>query len=282
MKKYRKSKNNVLVPLKDIKPNIKNPRKGTYERREMALLKHSLVSMGQITPIIIDEEGVILGGHRRFQAMKELGWEEARCDIRAGLTPFEKSAVMFSDNTVRQSFNAWDSRKAVADVYWNEFCHEHKFKNENDRGLTAFANKLGISVAMVHKIIKSMDVENQRLVNKLRKAKLGTSVVDEVLNAPKKERSSLANKVIKWKANGWSDVRIRDDLTATRKHLKVKKQVEKLHPAFFKTTYGRIESLGYILTKELFKKMDLEQRRTMKMLIKQNILPMWKLLEKTR
>ena len=113
---------NKDVLIKDIKPNLKNPRKGMYDKRDLEELKQSLEAMGQITPIKIDEKGYILAGHRRFQAAKELDWTSLKTQVMRGLSEFKKSVIMFSDNATQKKFNAWDMRKSIYDLYWNEFC----------------------------------------------------------------------------------------------------------------------------------------------------------------
>ena len=95
--KFRESKKSVDVAIKDMKPNPKNPRKN-YDKQEMESLGQSMKSMGQLTACIIDEDGNILAGHRRYHEAKELGWKTLKCDIKVGLTTFEKSAVLISSN----------------------------------------------------------------------------------------------------------------------------------------------------------------------------------------
>ena len=76
MVKWKQSKKNVDVPLDLLKPNFKNPRKGEYDKGKLEELKTSLDSMGQFNAVKIDENGVLLAGHRRYQAAKELGWDK--------------------------------------------------------------------------------------------------------------------------------------------------------------------------------------------------------------
>ena len=56
----------------------------THPRREhgdIEGLKESIVKVGLINPITIDEENNILAGRRRFQAIKELEWVEVEVRI---------------------------------------------------------------------------------------------------------------------------------------------------------------------------------------------------------
>lgn len=51
-----------------------------YSPTDLEELKNSLLIHGQLEPIVINKDKVIISGHRRFNALKELGIEE--CDAR--------------------------------------------------------------------------------------------------------------------------------------------------------------------------------------------------------
>lgn len=123
----------ITVALNKIKPNIKNPRKGKYARVGLGELKDSLELVGQLTPLKVDEDFVLLAGHRRLYAMKELDWKECRVEVLKGLTTFQKSAVLISDNATQEKFDAYDNREAIHDMYWNEFLEEYVPKNNVDK-----------------------------------------------------------------------------------------------------------------------------------------------------
>lgn len=44
-------------------------------------LAESISQHGLFSPIIIKPDGTILSGHRRFAAVKRLGWEEIECTV---------------------------------------------------------------------------------------------------------------------------------------------------------------------------------------------------------
>lgn len=60
--------------ISKIKPYEKNPR--VINKKDFELLKKHISELGQFKPVIINEEGVILGGNMRFRAMLELGIKE--------------------------------------------------------------------------------------------------------------------------------------------------------------------------------------------------------------
>ena len=57
--------------IDSIKPYEKNPR--GIDKKNFELLKKHIKKLGQFKPIIINQEGIILGGCMRYQAYKALG-----------------------------------------------------------------------------------------------------------------------------------------------------------------------------------------------------------------
>jgi len=66
------------VPIKDLKPNEKNPRKIT--KRELQKLVRSINEFGFVDPIIVNKNktrfNIIVGGHQRVQAAKKMNLKE--------------------------------------------------------------------------------------------------------------------------------------------------------------------------------------------------------------
>lgn len=77
-------KNNLTVhhvAIKDLKPATYNPRKHSEEQLDQ--LKESIKRFGMIDPIIVNSapnrKFVVIGGHMRLKAAKELGYKEMPC-----------------------------------------------------------------------------------------------------------------------------------------------------------------------------------------------------------
>jgi ParB-like chromosome segregation protein Spo0J/DNA modification methylase len=66
------------------------------------ILKQSLVQHGQIQPIVITADNVVVCGGRRYTAAVELSWEEIVCVQREDLTPEQKIAMEIDENVCRE------------------------------------------------------------------------------------------------------------------------------------------------------------------------------------
>lgn len=84
------------VKIDSIIPYARNPRKNDEAIEEV---KKSIQSVGYRTPIIVDEKNIILAGHTRFKALKELGWGEIPFVIKfTDLTEEKKKEFRIRDN----------------------------------------------------------------------------------------------------------------------------------------------------------------------------------------
>lgn len=68
--------------------------------KQIVELKRSLEKYGQTRNLVIDENGVILAGNGLFIAMTEMGWTEALCLVKSGMTDNDKKKLMLSDNRI--------------------------------------------------------------------------------------------------------------------------------------------------------------------------------------
>ena len=83
------------LKLADIKPYENNPRKNDDAVNAVA---ESIRQCSYITPIIVDEDYVIIVGHTRYKALMALGEEFAECLVCDGLTEEQKKKYRFLDN----------------------------------------------------------------------------------------------------------------------------------------------------------------------------------------
>ena len=90
--------------LDEITPYVNNPRKNDPA---VPYVKKSIEKYGFRNPIIIDKDGVIVAGHTRYLAGKQLGLETVPCLIADDLTDEEIKEYRLVDNKVAE-FATWD------------------------------------------------------------------------------------------------------------------------------------------------------------------------------
>ena len=91
----------------ELKPYDNNPRSNGPAVEKVAA---SIKSFGFKVPIVIDKDGVIVAGHTRLMAAKELGLKKVPCIVADDLTEAQVKAFRLADNKVSE-FSGWDFEK---------------------------------------------------------------------------------------------------------------------------------------------------------------------------
>ena len=92
------------IKIEDIKPYAENPRNMELS---LPMVKESISNFGFNQPILLDREYIIITGHTRYAAAKELGMTELPCIVCDELTPNQIKAYRIADNKVGQD-GSWD------------------------------------------------------------------------------------------------------------------------------------------------------------------------------
>ena len=100
------------LKLTDITPYPNNPRKNDSAVNAVA---ESIRQCTYITPIVVDEDHVILAGHTRYKALKALGYEEVPCLVCEGLTEEQKKKYRYLDNKLNEKAT-WDLMKLEVEL----------------------------------------------------------------------------------------------------------------------------------------------------------------------
>ena len=90
--------------LSELKPYEKNPRLNDEAVKYVA---NSIKEFGFKVPIIIDKNNVIVAGHTRYKASKELGLKEVPCIVADDLNEEQIKAFRLADNKVSEMAE-WD------------------------------------------------------------------------------------------------------------------------------------------------------------------------------
>jgi len=98
-----------MIKLNQIKINSANPRLIKDDRfRKLVKSIKEFPKMLELRPIVIDDDGTILGGNMRYRALKELGYKEIPDNWvkkASELTDEEKRRFIIEDNV---GFGEWD------------------------------------------------------------------------------------------------------------------------------------------------------------------------------
>lgn len=120
----------IELPLGQIIPYARNPRRND---KAVAAVAASIAEFGWRQPIVVDENMVVLAGHTRLEAARQLGLETAPVHVAGGLTEAQARAFRIMDNRSAQNAE-WDDELLgleLGDLLEAEF----------DLGLTGFTEE---------------------------------------------------------------------------------------------------------------------------------------------
>jgi len=91
--------------ITELKPDPRNAR--THSKKQIQQLCASIEQFGFTNPVLVDEAGVLIAGHGRLRAAKDLGLTSVPTIELLGLTEAQKKALRLADNKI--ALNAgWD------------------------------------------------------------------------------------------------------------------------------------------------------------------------------
>jgi ParB-like chromosome segregation protein Spo0J len=91
--------------IESITPYPQNPRKN---QTAVDAVARSIRDYGFRVPIILDKDGVIIAGHTRLLAAKQLGMTEVPVHVAHELTPEQAKALRIADNRLHE-LSTWDT-----------------------------------------------------------------------------------------------------------------------------------------------------------------------------
>lgn len=94
----------VQKRLNKIKPYERNPRRNDDA---VSYVAASIREFGFKVPIVVDKNGIIVAGHTRYKAAKQIGLKEVPCIVADDLTEEQVNAFRLADNKVSEAAE-WD------------------------------------------------------------------------------------------------------------------------------------------------------------------------------
>lgn len=88
----------VTKPLSELKRADKNVR--LHGDKQIKEYIRSIEMFGQLRPMVIDEDNVVLAGNGLLTALLQMGRETADCYVVTGLTAKQKKKLMLADNKI--------------------------------------------------------------------------------------------------------------------------------------------------------------------------------------
>lgn len=88
----------IQMPLPDIKRPERNIR--IHPEKQLREYERSIAMFGQLRPIVVDEDNVILCGIGLHEALWRMGKESAAVIVAKGLNPQQKKKLMIADNKI--------------------------------------------------------------------------------------------------------------------------------------------------------------------------------------
>lgn len=123
-----------ILKLNDIKPYNKNAKK--HPKEQIQYVANSISEFEWTQPLVIDENGIIIIGHCRYEAAKQLGIKELPCIIKSDWTEEKKNACRLADNKTNES--DWDidllntELDGIFDIDMSDFGFNLDFEEEKE------------------------------------------------------------------------------------------------------------------------------------------------------
>lgn len=104
--------NIVYMDINELKEYENNPRDN---EAAVPYVKNSIKEFGFKVPIVVDTDNVIIAGHTRLAAAKELGLKEVPCIVANDLTEEQVKAFRLVDNKTHEA-SKWDIEKLAEEL----------------------------------------------------------------------------------------------------------------------------------------------------------------------
>ncbi len=102
-----------MRPLAGLMPYANNAR--THSEEQVSQIAASMKEWGWTNPVLVDEAGMIIAGHGRVLAAKQLGFDQVPVMTAKGWTKKQKAAYVLADNRIATNAE-WDMGALAAEL----------------------------------------------------------------------------------------------------------------------------------------------------------------------
>jgi len=101
------------LPVASLVPYAENAR--THSPSQVAQIAASITEFGFVNPVLVDAEGVLIAGHGRVMAAKQLGLATVPVLRLGHLSPAQARALRLADNQIGMN-SGWDETLLAAEI----------------------------------------------------------------------------------------------------------------------------------------------------------------------
>ena len=102
-----------VVPISEVLPYEKNPRK--INKEGIKAVRESIEKFGYNVPIVVDSKMVVVTGHSRLMACKEMGMQKVAVIIANHLTEKQAKEFRIADNRTSE-LSKWDNDLLISEL----------------------------------------------------------------------------------------------------------------------------------------------------------------------
>jgi DNA modification methylase len=102
-----------MTAIGALKPNARNAR--THSKKQVRQIADSIQAFGFLVPVLVDENGLIVAGHGRYEAARLLGLETVPAIEVTGLSEAKRRALALADNKVAANAG-WDRARLAIEL----------------------------------------------------------------------------------------------------------------------------------------------------------------------
>lgn len=153
------------------------------ELRNINELAESIQRIGLINPIVITQEGVLVAGERRLNAIYQLGWTHVPVQFVEDLSDYELQTIELEENIKRENLPWQDEVAALERFHKLKVAHEPSWSQEQT------ADAVGLSRPEVSKKLQVASHMTNEVVSKADRFSAALNIVQR--NAERKKASVL-------------------------------------------------------------------------------------------